>query len=232
MLHHNHITHQAIIGESKIIFLTITQWHNSPITLPLSHKLTEGRLDRIVSLTALLPADTILVSKSGFLQSGESKMIHPAVLHRMLPTIVPLVFDWVTSVENDLWDISRPLTAGEKAEATALGVEHPDSIRVAVVESLPEPSAELKHLAEQLRILTTGTLSLTLGRIIVIKANAPDRPELVRHGLVHAVQIERCGGVRAFLREYFAQCLEYGKDNCPMEVEARTKVDDLSAHRV
>lgn len=150
----------------------------------------------------------------------------------MLPTIVPLVLEWVTSVEKDLRDVSRPLTAHETADAVALGLEHPNMVRVAVVESFPEPSAELKHLAGQLRILTPGTMSLTFGRLIVIKATAPDLSQLVLHGLVHAVQIERCGGVRAFLQEYFAQCLEYGKDDCPMEVEARTKIEDLSAHRV
>ena len=154
-------------------------------------------------------------------------MIHPTVLRRMLPTIVPLVCDWVASVERDLWNSARPLTDQERAEAVQMGVLKPDSIRVAIVDELPEPSAELKLLAEQLRILTPTTNSLTYSHLIVIKRSAPNQDEMVQHGLVHALQIERCGSVRTFLREYFAQCLEYGKENCPMELEVRSKVSQL-----
>jgi hypothetical protein len=154
-------------------------------------------------------------------------MIHPTVLRRMLPTIVPLVCDWVASVERDLWNSARPLTDQERADAVQMGVQKPDSIRIAIVDELPEPSPELKHLAEQLRILTPTTNSLTYSHLIVIKRSAPHQDELVQHGLVHALQVERCGSVRAFLREYFEQCLEYGKDNCPMELEVRSKVSHL-----
>jgi hypothetical protein len=159
-------------------------------------------------------------------------MIHPSVLHKMLPTIVPLVLEWVMSVERDLKAGSRTLTADEKSDAIALGITHPDAVRVAIVDHLPEPSPELKHLAQQLRILTPGTLSLSFGRLIVIKKDAPDIHQLVLHGLVHALQTERCGGVQAFLTEYFKQCLNDGHENCAMEVEARDLADALIAGRV
>ncbi len=154
-------------------------------------------------------------------------MIHPMVWNRMLPTIVPLVCDWVVSVERDLWNSARPLTDQERAAAVQMGVQKPDFIRIAVVDELPEPSPELKHLAEQLRILTPTTNSLTYSHLIVIKRSAPHQGELVQHGLVHVLQVERCGSVRAFLREYFEQCLEYGKENCPMELEVRANVSRL-----
>lgn len=156
-------------------------------------------------------------------------MIHPSVLHRMLPTIVPLVHQWVLSVESELWNTARPLTVQEQADALLLGVQNPDSIRIIMVDALPAPSAELKHLAEQLRILTTATASLTYSRLIVIRQDAPHPDELVLHGLVHAAQIERCGSVANFLTEYFDQCLQYGKENCPMEMEVRSKVAQLYA---
>ncbi|MGC8560954.1 MAG: hypothetical protein ACP5O1_09780 [Phycisphaerae bacterium] len=119
------------------------------------------------------------------------------------------------------------MTDQERADAIQMGVQKPDSIRIAVVDELPKPSAELKLLAEQLRILTPTTISLTYSHLIVIKRSAPNHDELVQHGLVHALQIERCGSVQAFLREYLEQCLEYGCENCPMELEVRSKVSNL-----
>lgn len=158
-------------------------------------------------------------------------MINPAVLHKMLPTIVPLASHWVTSVEKDLWNFSRPLTPDETADAIAMGISQPDKIRVAIVERLPEPSAELKHLAEQLRILTSRTESFICGRTILIKTHAPDQAKIILHELAHALQIERSGGVQAFLRKYFEQCLDYGNENCPMEIEVRTVADRVLASR-
>jgi hypothetical protein len=131
------------------------------------------------------------------------------------------------SVERNLWNSARPLTDQERAAAVQMGVQKPDSIRIAIVDELPEPSPELKHLAEQLRILTPTTNSLTYSHLIVIKRSAPHQDELVQHGLVHALQIERCGSVQAFLREYFEQCLEFGKENCPMELEVCSRVSQL-----
>ncbi len=156
-------------------------------------------------------------------------MIHPTVLHRLLPTIIPLVCDWVWSVEKDLWNFARPLTNDERTGAVQMGVQKPESLRVAIVDKLPEPSAELNHLAEQLRIFTPMTASMTYNRLIVIKRGAPLHDQMILHCLAHAMQIERCGSLRAFLREYLEQCLEYGKENCPMEMEVRSKVSQLCA---
>ena len=157
-------------------------------------------------------------------------MIHQAVLQKMLPTIVHLASDWVALVEKNLWNSARPLTDQERAKAVQMGVQKPDSIRIAVVDELPEPAFELKNLAEQLRILTSATPSLTYGHLIVIKRSAPHHEELIQHSLGHALQIERCGSVRAFLREYFEQCIEYGKEKCPMELEVRANVSKLCTH--
>ncbi len=154
-------------------------------------------------------------------------MIHPSVLQRMLPTILPLAVAWITSVEKDLQAHSRFLSANEVQDAICLGVRHPDMVRVANVEKLPEPSDELNLLARQLRILTPDTPSLTYGSVIAVRRDMKKRPEALLHGLVHIAQIERCGGLRSFLRDYLESCLEFGLEMSPFEIEARTKVAGL-----
>lgn len=61
---------------------------------------------------------------------------------------------------------------------------------------------------------------LTLGYTILIQTNFKNDRNLLYHELVHVRQYEVYGGHFSFLAEYIYQCLYYGYERCPLELEA------------
>ena len=48
---------------------------------------------------------------------------------------------------------------------------------------------------------------------------------LLRHELIHTLQYQNLGGHRPFMRQYLFECLTYGYDAAPMEIEARERAE-------
>ena len=136
----------------------------------------------------------------------------------------PVAAIWLRLHEEVILLEGRSLTGDEIQLAGRLGVIDPESVRIRVVEEirLPVPGF-IAHAARRFGIplVTPAAMSLNLG--IYLDESAAKSREILAHELTHTVQYQRLGGILPFLRQYIRECLEYGYQHSPMEIEARHK---------
>jgi hypothetical protein len=138
-----------------------------------------------------------------------------------LPRLLPMAISWAEARAAEARLAGTPLDAKGVRLARAVGVCHPERVRVAEVAALPVPSeAELRSAALRAGLLGAGSIGLTLGyAIYVVKGQLSNR--LLSHECRHVYQYEMAGSIAAFLPVYLQQVVAYGYQMAPYEVDAR-----------
>lgn len=149
---------------------------------------------------------------------------------RALPLVVPAAAAWVWQRERSVLRKGVPLTTAQLADARALGVRHPERVRLQCVPTI----ATFEHpllapLAWATRSAFAQVVGLTLGYAILIRQDGWGSRELVAHELAHVAQYERFGGIAPFLHAYFRECIELGYPLGPLECEAAQEAARIGA---
>jgi hypothetical protein len=111
--------------------------------------------------------------------------------------------------------------------ASAVGVAHPQRVRVLRVGRIPFPGGHpIDHLARQLGLPGLDVDGVTLGHGIFMRRDAATL-RLLAHECRHVAQFEAAGSLRAFLADYLRQVSRHGYADAPYEVDARR----AAAHR-
>ncbi|MAT39870.1 MAG: hypothetical protein CL946_09740 [Ectothiorhodospiraceae bacterium] len=119
----------------------------------------------------------------------------------------------------------RALTKDEAGYAAALGIEHPEKIRVRYQWRLPKPhDPELLATFKDLGFGSWLEGGRTHGYGIFVKSYFSSKSAIIRHELVHVLQAERMG-LRAFTRQYLIEAMTYGYFDMPLEAEAFNKTE-------
>ena len=148
----------------------------------------------------------------------------PFDLAAALPLLLPRAVAWAEATEAEALDAGTALSPNGIALARAVGVDHPELVRVALVDSLPLPDdPELSEAAIQTGLLGPGMVGLTLGYAVYL---CHDTPRLLSHECRHVHQYEVAGSIASFLRAYFQQIVEFGYEHAPLEVDARNNERD------
>lgn len=136
--------------------------------------------------------------------------------------LLPLASEWVTEKETEALQTGMPLSSTQLTDAKTIGIQHPERIRILLVDTVPVPEVgELHFVLQKTQMLPQNAIGITFGYGIYIqKAHQSDRSLLV-HEMTHTMQYERLGGIAAFLEQYIHECLSVGYFQAPMEVEAR-----------
>ena len=143
-------------------------------------------------------------------------------LRYSLPMLMPLAVGWVERQERAILAAGVPLSPKLIEGARSLGVTDPERVRVKSVETVPWPGNRLLQRAGEIMGLRTScTAGLCARYGIYVQNSFANNDEVLLHELVHTVQYERLGGIRAFLDQYLRECMEYGYASSPMEIEAR-----------
>lgn len=117
--------------------------------------------------------------------------------------------------------IGVPLNEAEQRDAVALGVRHPERVRLVRCARVPLPTNVLiRWAAARAGALSTEAAGLCLRYAIFVRATHWRDRLLIAHELAHTAQYERLDGVRRFLRRYLEECLTVGYNAAPMEWEA------------
>lgn len=137
--------------------------------------------------------------------------------------ILPLAAAWVAEQETRILKSGVALTPAQTNDARAVGVAHPERVRLLVVEAIPMPEHPALRAASQATgLVSPFTAGLTLRYGIYIRRDLDGDRGLIAHELVHTGQYERYGSILAFLRQYLHECLTIGYPAAPMEQEAIT----------
>jgi hypothetical protein len=142
-------------------------------------------------------------------------------LRAQLPLLLPRAIAWAEAQERRVLESGTRLTEPEQVLARAVGVMHPERVRLEVVTAMPRPDdAMLQAAVLQAAMLGPDTRGLTLGYAIFMQPEEQSR-RLLSHELRHVHQYERAGSIAAFLPVYLVQLLEVGYRDAPLEIDAR-----------
>jgi hypothetical protein len=137
--------------------------------------------------------------------------------------LLPLACTWAEEQERHILREGVPLSAAQVADATGIGIAHPEAVRLLSVPRIPIPEHPvLRAAADATQLISPRTGGLTLRYGIFIRDDCWGDHRLIFHELVHTLQYERLGGFHAFLQQYLHECLTIGYPAAPMEQEAVT----------
>jgi len=108
------------------------------------------------------------------------------------------------------------------SDARAVGVEHPERIRVLVVDAIPTPDDPLlASAAAAVGFLGATTAGIALGYSILVRRGRLSR-RLLSHECRHVMQFEGKASLSEFLSSYLNEIVTTGYDDCSFEVDARS----------
>lgn len=139
----------------------------------------------------------------------------------MLPQLLPRAISWAEAQSRNICLLrGEPLDAKSLALARAVGVAHPDRIRIWTVPLIPAPEdPDLKRFALEQKLIGPSTRGLTLGYGIFILQGQSDA-RLLSHEFRHVCQVEHMSSLAEFLTAYLQQIADYTYDYAPFEVDA------------
>lgn len=141
----------------------------------------------------------------------------------VISEILPQVTEWAQAQETLILEKGIPLSPLACQDAAAVGVLHPERVRLLEVDAIPMPDdPTLRALAMQAGLISNNSSSLgqAMGYGIYLLPNFSGVRWLLAHELTHVGQYERLGGIGPFLQEYLTQCLTVGYRQAPLEIEA------------
>lgn len=142
-------------------------------------------------------------------------------LEVLLPQLLPRAVAWAESHAQHISAMGMGLDSHLLGVASRVGVQHPDQIRIILVEDLPRPEDPmLKQASLQAGMFGPDIVGLTLGYGIYI-VNGHDDVRLISHECRHVHQYETFGSIEGFLSVYLPQILQFGYTNAPLEQDAR-----------
>ncbi len=142
-------------------------------------------------------------------------------LEATLPALIPLAVAWAEECAREAAAAGAPLDERGLALARAVGVRHPESVRVSLVEALPAPEhPRLRAAAGAAGLLSPNRVGLTLGHSVFL-CRGEESARLLSHELRHVCQYEQAGSIAAFLPVYLRQMVELGYRDAPLEIDAR-----------
>jgi hypothetical protein len=143
--------------------------------------------------------------------------------------LLSLATAWVEELEGDVLRRGIPLDQSQLSDARAVGVGHPERVRLLQVAQVPLPEHPLLlATCEATKAIGPRTWALSARYGILVRAERWGQREVVIHELVHTAQYQKLGSIRAFLQKYLRECLTVGYPQNPMEQEAITTAARLS----
>lgn len=137
------------------------------------------------------------------------------------PELLEKVIAWAEQQSALIQRDGIPLSHSITKIALAVGVAHPERIRLFQVTSIPIPDdPQLTRMASETGLFTPNLAGLTLGYGIYLR-HGYCTPRKLFHELRHVYQYEQAGSIAAFLAEYLKQITQYGYVNAPLEIDAR-----------
>lgn len=146
----------------------------------------------------------------------------PPVIAENVAALQPGAVAYIEDAERETKRHGRPLTADETRIARAVGVVHPEQVRVLVHDDFIEPrDPAFVALARKLGIDDDADYAgRAAGYGIEIKPQVAHSRRVFAHELTHVAQYERLG-TAGLIRQYMTQLLMVGYARAPLEAEAR-----------
>jgi len=137
--------------------------------------------------------------------------------------VLPQYIAWATDTEVSGLKIGEALDEKQLVIAKEIGIKNPEKVRLVYVDEVPFPyeNLVLKVVGEALGFIGEGIINnaQVFGYSIYIRNGYQLTTPNLAHELVHVLQIER-SSLKQVITQHFADLVQYGYENSPLEVEA------------
>ena len=145
-----------------------------------------------------------------------------SVLAADVTRLAPRAIAWAEQQSARVAHSGSKLTPAQVALARSVGVQHPERVRIQVVDEFPLPQeAEVKAAAMRIGLARPSIVGLTLGHSILLRRGYENDPRLLSHELRHVWQYESRGGIAPFLERHLRDLARFGYEDSPFELDAR-----------
>ncbi len=136
--------------------------------------------------------------------------------------MAPRALAWAQQQAIDVLKSGAPVSPALARLAASVGVKHPESIRVLVVDRIPLPGEPMLRKAVGSVGIAQATLGgLTLGYAVMVRRGHEADVRLLSHEFRHVAQYESMGGIPPFLARHLQDLARFGYERAPFEVDAR-----------
>ena len=136
--------------------------------------------------------------------------------------LLPLALSWLLSVEEATLTHGRELSPAELQDAQAVGVQHPEKIRILNVDTIVQPEDPLLLQAmTEIGMPHEGVAGRATGYGVEVVDGVESR-SLLRHEFRHVYQFEQAGSMANFVESYVRSVLSVGYQNSEFERDARS----------
>ena len=143
-------------------------------------------------------------------------------LAAQLPLIAERTIAWAKDREGAALAAGTALTHEQATLARAVGVRHPERIRIVVVDEIPLPDEPvLRAAAQGVGLSQSWAAGLTLGHAVIVRRGFEREARLLSHEFRHVAQYESMGGIGPFLVSHLKSLVEHGYEDSPFERDAR-----------
>lgn len=150
------------------------------------------------------------------------------LITRLCMLMLPFGVRWAQAQESRILAEGIPLTESSLLDARAVGVTHPERIRLLKVDVVPMPlNSLLLAVAKISGLYSPNTAGMALRYGIYIRQDYWGSRHIIAHECVHTAQYERLGGFQPFLKLYVQECIEQGYPQSPLEQEAIRRSSEL-----
>jgi hypothetical protein len=137
--------------------------------------------------------------------------------------LIPSASEWVEGQENFILSNGVKLNTKQYYLASKIGIVKIEKIRLFKVDKIPSPVNSILSLAvNNLGLITENTVGITFRYGIYIRSDYWQNDSLLIHEMTHTMQYERLDGICNFLNQYIKECIYFGYNKSPLEIEARS----------
>jgi hypothetical protein len=135
---------------------------------------------------------------------------------------MPHIQRWFVCEEKFVLHDGVSLTGAQARDARLVGVRNAGRVRLLLVDEIKVHGVGLmRKIAPGLELVRPDSVAMTFGYGIYMRtSHTRDRAALLHH-LVHVAQMEELGGSEHYIKRYINDCLQYGYENAPLEIQAR-----------
>jgi len=135
--------------------------------------------------------------------------------------LLPSAVEWMQSISESCLTHGRQLAPLELQDAIAVGVQHPDRIRILSVDHIADPEdPSLLQAATELGLLGDAAIGRAIGYGVEI-VNGQISRRLLRHEFRHVYQFEQAGSVQQFMNSHIQSVIANGYYDSDFEKDAR-----------
>ena len=144
----------------------------------------------------------------------------PAEVRAKQDRLTPLALQWLNETESELLGKGKALSEENITMAETVGVQHPDRVRVVILEQFPMPANDVLRIeASKYGLGSEAEGGRTMGYVIMLKKKYANERWILAHELTHVAQQERMGR-DVFIRRFIAEHEMMGYRRAPLELEA------------